>query len=296
MTEKIKGCLISGALGDAYGGRFENMDVPSRNEVWRFSQDTQLTIASCEAYIAESGIQTDSINKQFGIWYRAGRLSGIDAHTLKALVSVRSANNRLINDLSEDSPSSNGAALRIAPFAFILDPNVEMDRSALRKICSITHPDEGAYIAAISVVYAIRLVQNDRQSFIKHLLQKIPDSPLKNRILEISKMSNPSLREIAVRFGSSSFAIESIPLALYAAQEALQKGLKPVMKNIVACGGDVNSICALTGQIAGVYLGIEGIPPEWKVDLEKSEYFDEYEKTIRDFAAAVSRSANHSLF
>ena len=49
MDEKVKACLLMGALGDAYGSKYEQSDIPAGDSNWFFTDDTQLTMATCES-------------------------------------------------------------------------------------------------------------------------------------------------------------------------------------------------------------------------------------------------------
>ena len=52
--------------------------------------------------------------------------------------------------------AGNGAAMRIVPLAFFLNPEYEADRRTIRDICRITHHNDEAYVGALAIVYAIR--------------------------------------------------------------------------------------------------------------------------------------------
>jgi ADP-ribosyl-[dinitrogen reductase] hydrolase len=53
VRDQILGCILGGAIGDALGGSHEGKRPPieiSDNDEWgRLSDDTQLTLATCEA-------------------------------------------------------------------------------------------------------------------------------------------------------------------------------------------------------------------------------------------------------
>ena len=79
-ADRILGCLLGGALGDAIGSCFEGnplsrrFDVPSQ---LRVTDDTQLTMATCEAIIQQRRVEPDAIAERFVHWYRQRRISGI---------------------------------------------------------------------------------------------------------------------------------------------------------------------------------------------------------------------------
>ncbi|MEM7040583.1 MAG: ADP-ribosylglycohydrolase family protein, partial [Bacteroidota bacterium] len=245
MNERVKASLLIGALGDAFGSRFEQMDVPANNERWSFSDDTQLTMATCEA-IMEAGRPTaEQVSAAFKRWYRSGQLTGLGAATLKALVELVGGAAWGNTGTAGEHSAGNGAAMRIAPLAFLLDPMLEADRETIRDICQITHQNEEAYVGALAVVYAIRFIQNDRQNFIHNIIRQLPDSEVSERLIQISHQPGLSIREIGRKFGKTGHVVDSVPLALFAAQQAPDIGLRKMMKELVALGGDTDTNCSI---------------------------------------------------
>lgn len=288
MNEKIKACLLTGALGDAFGSRFEQMDLPAGEERWQFTDDTQLTLATCEAIMENDRPDPRMIAVAFQRWYSQGQLTGLGASTLKALVELMSGGDWSEVGANDEQAASNGAAMRVAPLAFLLDPREEQDNALLRDICRITHHGEEAFVGALAVVYALRFAQNDQQNFMSNLIRLLPESRVRTRIIDISQAPGMRIRDLGRKFGSSSFVVDSIPLAIFAAQQAPEIGLEKMMKEIVAAGGDANTNCSIAGQIAGLQLGQEAIPQAWMTKLKETYRFESYQETIRTYASFVS--------
>src|SRR5262245_38835108 len=82
------GCLCGGAIGDAWGSAYEGMVAPVAVELrddWSLTDDTQLTLATCEAIVAARGVSPESIAAEMARAFRAGTLVGLGASTYQAL-------------------------------------------------------------------------------------------------------------------------------------------------------------------------------------------------------------------
>lgn len=87
-TSRVLGSRIGVAIGDAVGHRFEGRKPPIEFEApesFVFSDDTQLTLATCEAILDARGPDPEAIARRFVAWFEAGRVTGLGASTLKAL-------------------------------------------------------------------------------------------------------------------------------------------------------------------------------------------------------------------
>src|SRR5215510_16511055 len=86
--DKIIASIIGGAIGDCLGGPYEGRPTPvdlDDDAPWRLSDDTLLTIATCEAIIDRGGPEPDAIAERFASIYNSGSLTGLGASTRKAL-------------------------------------------------------------------------------------------------------------------------------------------------------------------------------------------------------------------
>ena len=88
MTEaQIAGCIMGGAIGDACGIPYEGRQGPLQAELIpsEISDDTQLTLATCEAIIEKGGVDPEAIAMRMAQWFKDGRITGIGASTYKSL-------------------------------------------------------------------------------------------------------------------------------------------------------------------------------------------------------------------
>jgi len=250
--DRIAACLLAGALGDAIGSNFEgnrrttNWAIPSE---LRVTDDTQLTIATCESIIECGSVNPESIASSFTRWFRDRRISGIGSSTLKSLTELDAGGHWAMVGSSGERAAGNGAAMRIAPLAFFLDPDLETERRTIRDTCRITHRNDEAYIGALAILRSIRHViagnPLNAQS-LAILVESIPDSRVRDRLIEVHD-SSLSVAEYASRFASSGYVVDSVPLAVLAATQSAN--MLETIGQIVQCGGDVDTISSMYGQI-----------------------------------------------
>lgn len=273
--DRILGCLLGGALGDACGGAYENASPPidfSLAHKWQLSDDTQLTLATCEAIVAANGrIDPAQIAARLADWYRAGRVTGIGASTLKALTELVAGGHWALVGRKGDRAAGNGAAMRIAPLAFFLDPHNPSDRQLIRDVSRITHHHEEAYAGALAIVAAIGAAWKGEQDLFSPVLGVLPDTSVRDRLGELAAVDWP-LAEVARRWGNSGYVVESVPLAIYGAQQIARLGFVAMLHELIATGGDTDTIASMAGQIAGTLLGQQGLPADLIARLPEREF------------------------
>ena len=154
VFERAVGSIVGGALGDGWGRPFEGtvprgaIRVPDELVV---TDDTQLTLATCEAVIDGGIIDPAKIAERFLVWFRAGRLRGLGASTFKALRDLDAGAHWALSGAKGERSAGNGAAMRIAPLAFLLDLTNDDERRTLRDVCRITHHHDEAYVGGLAV-------------------------------------------------------------------------------------------------------------------------------------------------
>ena len=159
-AQRFEGCIIVGAIGDAYGSYFENIEQEEQNAafylfgqpkkqepVWQITDDTQLTLATCNAIIEDETLNPSIFAKQYLQLFQARKLSGLGSSTLKALQELNVGGHWSQVGRRGEFAAGNGAAMRIAPLAFCEN----ISKSQIRDICSITHNNDEAYVGAYSI-------------------------------------------------------------------------------------------------------------------------------------------------
>jgi ADP-ribosyl-[dinitrogen reductase] hydrolase len=292
LHDRVRGCILGGAIGDAMGGPFEGQPGPLRfrdHSDWAISDDSQLTLATCESIIEVAKVSPEHIADRFVQWFRARRITGMGSSTLKALRDLDAGVHWALAGAKGEMSAGNGAAMRIAPLAFHLDPALTQDRQVIRDVCRITHHNEEAYVGALAVVAAIRSLAFGQGSSPNALLQAVieylPDSRVRDRVMELAGLSDDlPVSEVAVRFGSSGYVVDSVPLALYVARAIAHRPLGTLLRDTIEAGGDTDTIASIAGQIAGTWIGAKLISQEMVKQLPHS---GEIERITNQFAGTV---------
>jgi len=267
--DRIKGCIFAGAIGDAFGHPYEGRQTPIPDfdhTDWEISDDTQMTLATCEA-ISESAGKVDpaAIAASFSRWHRESRITGMGASTLKALTELTQGGHWALVGNKGERAAGNGAAMRIAPLAFCLDHGNRESRQIIRDVSRITHHNEEAYVGALAVVIAIRIAfdgdWNGDQDLLQMVIDSLPDSRVRDRLVEITSLGNGvSLSELGRRFGRSGYVVDSVPLALVGSSRIIELGFENMLLEIVSGGGDTDTTASIAGQVAGSLIGRDQLP------------------------------------
>jgi ADP-ribosylglycohydrolase len=253
------------------------------------SDDTQLTLATCEAIIANRRVDPQDIADRFVVWLRGGRVTGIGGSTFKALRDLDLGAHWAISGAQGERAAGNGAAMRAAPLAFVLNPEVHADRTTIRDVCRITHRNDEAYVGALAIIVTIRQVSIAGETLDAHLpsavAAKLPDSRVRDRLRDLADacQTNP-LTECAQRYGASGYVVDSVPLAIMAASALPNVGVARALQSAVECGGDTDTIASMAGQIIGAAVGQRAIPRELVALLPDLESIT---ATARAFADVV---------
>jgi poly(ADP-ribose) glycohydrolase ARH3 len=90
-----------------------------------------------------------------------------------------------------------------------------------------------------------------------------------------------STRDAVAALGNGILAFESVPLALFC---FLRWGsdFESAVVHTALCGGDVDSIAAMTGALSGALVGAAGLPAQWLARAEGGARGHEYVAALAD--------------
>jgi len=250
----------------------------------RVTDDTQLTIATCESIVDSQCVDPESVATHFLRWYRERRISGIGSSTLKAFIELDAGGHWAMVGATGERSAGNGAAMRIAPLAFFLDPDVDSHRQTIRDVSRITHRNDEAYIGALAIIRTIRHADSGgtlTNDVLTMLLDTLPDSCVRDRLSDVRE-SSCSIGEYAKRFETSGYVVDSVPLAILAAIRS--SNILDTIEQLVQCGGDTDTIASMFGQIFGATHGTESLPSDMINQIDDVSL-------VRETAANLSRTS-----
>jgi ADP-ribosyl-[dinitrogen reductase] hydrolase len=297
-AEKFRGCIIGGAIGDAFGSAYENqnnqkkdnnetfylfskpLEIDKKINNWQITDDTQLTLATVEAMIIDKEIKPEILANTFLKYYKQRILKGLGASTLKALRELEVGGHWALVGRKGEYAAGNGAAMRIAPLAF----EENLTKRKLRDICSITHQNDEAYVGALCIIYSIKAILNKnwlgKKNLMELIIPQIPDTRIRDRLIEIKDIKN--IKEIG-KLGNDGYVVNSVPLAIAAANQISQKGIEEIFNELIEIGGDTDTNCSMTGQIIGCLIGVEEIPINLQERLIKLHEYNWINQTIEEY-------------
>jgi len=193
----------------------------------------------------------------FRKWFEERRLVGLGSSTLKALRDLAAGAHWALAGARGEMAAGNGGAMRIAPLAF-----VPADTVVIRDTVRVTHHSDEAYIGALAVVEAIRMNWASALPEVLHdLATPLPDSRVRDRLLHVAEIARYAGLRAMAAFGASGYVVDTVPLALAGAWHMLYESFEGTLDELVAIGGDTDTIASIAGQVAGARGGAGALPP-----------------------------------
>ena len=252
-ADAVLGCLLGGAIGDAVGG------VGERGRLG-LSDDTQLTLATCEAICETGRVEPAAIAAVFARWFEQRRLSGLGSSTLKALRDLQAGAHWALAGARGEMAAGNGGAMRIAPLAFL----PAADRQVIRDVVRITHQNDEAYLGALGVVLALRGTwPASGAALLQAVAAELPDCRVRDQLQQTAELGQPhrpgGRRAV---FGQLRLGRRDNPLALAVAWHMTEVSFAAGLDQLVRIGGDTDTIASIAAQVAGARLGAGRLPSD----------------------------------
>jgi len=277
VRDRILGCLLAGALGDALGG------ITERGRSC-LSDDTQMTLATCESIAVAGGVDPAHLAATFRRWFEGRRFVGLGSATVKALRDLQAGAHWALAGARGEMAAGNGGAMRIAPLAFL-----SVEKAVVRDVVRITHHNEEAYVGALAVIECMRMKwASTLPEMLKDVSRQLPDTRVRDRLQEVADIASCSDRlEALSKLGASGYVVDTVPLALAAARHMVDRSFEPVLEELVAIGGDTDTIASIAGQVAGAQMGLEALSPTLLKLVPERQLIEDLGNRFADYVEAT---------
>jgi poly(ADP-ribose) glycohydrolase ARH3 len=285
--DKIRGAFLGTIVGDAFGSVLEGI-VPDQGarlaclradsrQQWGYTDDGAMTLAIGESLVAQSSIKGPDLLRRLAIRYDPVRGFGKGMKiALQAFSAGRPWQECAFAAWREGS-RGNGAAVRVAPVSIVRWPSADAFREAVRMSAIVTHAHPEAVDAAqvqaqaIAVLLSESSLAQNPSAFLDRLSSRLPslDSSISTGLATVRNLllAGASAATAARALGTSTFARESVLAALWTFL-ASHDSFREAVSAACLLGGDVDSICALVGSLAGALHGAESIPTQWIANMQ----------------------------
>ena len=226
-----------------------------------WTDDTSLTLALCDSIRKKKTINTKDILKRFRKWLNWGKYTqdgkpfDIGKTCYCAIKSGKG--------LDDFNSNGNGSLMRIIPLAFV--ENITDQK--IVEVSAITHAHTIACEACKIYIHIARDLINDKS--ISEAVKR--NSPKSYSIFtSLNSLETRQREEIK----STGYVVDSLEAALWSLLKT--NSFRDDVETAVNLGGDADTIGAVTGGLAGIIYGIEGIPKEWMEALRRKKTIEKY--------------------
>lgn len=300
--DTIKSVLFGVAVADALGVPFEFLDRETMKKKpvtdmvgygtynlppGTFSDDSSLTFCLAEAIIIE-GFDLNTIGQNFvkwrdnNYWTARGKVFDIGHTTNQAINQlVKGVKPDLAGGFDEAS-NGNGSLMRISALLFfLLHKRIKMRFEVIKQVSSITHGHIRSVIACFYYLEFCRLLvtQKDKFEIYKKLQTKIT-SFLKSKaiyppldlteITMFDRLLKQNIYELKEEdIFSSGYVLHTLEASIWCLLTT--NNYKDAVLKAVNLGGDTDTTAAVTGAMAGLLYGLDGIPDNWIKQLARHD-------------------------
>lgn len=280
--------LVGCAIGDALGNPFEMRPFASpmlqgwdglfkaggtfwKGEAGQYTDDTLMSIALASSLIANDGFDAEHVAAQYLAWYETGNTRGIGNTTAGACVNLKMGATWKESGLTNLSCAGNGTAMRASPIGLFYRNNIGTLMESALLDASITHNSLEPKIGSIAVALGTAFLANKTHSQIG-VLEEVKDILTESVVKEKLELAYSHLKDGTSPFlaladiGVSGYVPETVGAAFYCF--GATDNFKDAVVMAVRAGGDTDTTAAVVGALAGTYYGLEGIPSEYKDQVE----------------------------
>ena len=292
--QAFAGCLLGTAVGDALGLASEGLSPKRQARMFpktdRYhllpfgrgmcSDDTEHTVMVAQSLVETAGFargngDADVFRSDLAWrlrWWLLGLPAGIGLATLRGILKLWLF---LPPRWQGAFSAGNGPAMRSALIGVFWDSEPELMQWHVEASTRLTHSDPKATQAALAVaVAAARSAQSggrvEATAFAQEMRALLGAegaelAALIDRVAHSVRDGQPTqvfASELGLERGVTGYAFHTVPVALHA-WLAHPADYREAVLAVIRCGGDTDTVAAITGAIAGAGCGRDGLPAQW---------------------------------
>jgi poly(ADP-ribose) glycohydrolase ARH3 len=278
MRDRVRGALLGAVIGDAFGSALEGAAASVVGELvnrrasargpWGYTDDASMFISVAESIRDYGTVSPVGLLTAFSRRYEPAR--GFGRGMKLALRAFESGTpwQEVARAAWPEGSQGNGGAVRVGAVALRRWTSVEDLIAAASVATRVTHAHPEAIDTAVLQVRLLEVVlsEPDCLASVVETLGRVAAGIVATPFIEatltrIAAVATTDV-DVARTIGTSPLARESVPAA-HAIFLRSHKTFEAAVTSAARLGGDVDSICALVGCLAGALHGLSGIPQQW---------------------------------
>jgi poly(ADP-ribose) glycohydrolase ARH3 len=271
---RFRGAFLGCALGDAIGRPFEMMSATdnrlgtaldaalTRSGQLSYSDDTEMMISVAESLTRIGSVSADDMLATLAGNYDPAR--GYGHGMTRALEAFKRGHRMPGFSTWAEGSKGNGGAVRVVAVACAYHDDPALLAAVVEEAAGLTHAHPlgraGAVVHAVALgsVLGLNGVHADFGTVVNEVLHHrlVSGTPIGTKLEMVRNLlaTSADSRAAIQALGNGVLAEEAVPLALFS---FLRWGpdLDAVVRNTVLCGGDTDTIAAMSGALCGALVG-----------------------------------------
>lgn len=294
--------LVGCAIGDALGNPFETKSpfhepllewdgtFKEGGTFWwgqpgQYTDDTLMSLALSRSLARCGGFNPSDIAKEYLAWYLSKNTRGIGGTTAQAMENLRMGISWDDSGVKGEHVCGNGTAMRATPLGLVYRNNLVDLITYAKQDAQITHNSSEAKCGSMAIALGTALLSHQNlmpEEVLDAVIDVLPDSIVKTKLLLAKKHLEDATdeRKALLEIGSQGYVPETVAAAYYCLVAG--EDFKEVVTKAVRAGGDTDTTAAIAGGMAGTFYGLDGIPDEYKAQVEDFEMLTALDEELTD--------------
>jgi poly(ADP-ribose) glycohydrolase ARH3 len=303
--DRVRGAILGSVLGDAFGAPLEGASPTDLRErvahraahraPWRYTDDGAMVIAVAESLFERSSVDPVHLLQRLSARYEPARGFGRGMKIALAAFGRGVPWHKCAFEAWPEGSRGNGGAVRVVAIAATRWANPAQRDEAVHFATRVTHAHPDAIAMALLQATALATIvdsptsADDSATFLSFLRAQAGQAGCAAETLDkLAHLlsTNAADADAARALGTTTLATESTPIALWAFLRH-RSSFDEAVCAAALLGGDVDSICSMTGALAGAYHGADGLPEPWLENLAGERPSPEELKRLGDRVATM---------